>query len=298
MAAFLAVSPGNDQASASDVEFVWGNWRCASEPMSPSNITTILRHVEEMEEPSTIGCSPLGEIVADDVHGDLIWGDTNCDGGVNVQDALAQVLWYADLAQAHANCPNLGDSIANAPAANADWHVDSVDYEVPVTATGDTISTNGRVDVTVKAGNLGPDTSAAGLFFAIDVPSSQAGIRFIPLSGDTCFDLTPQQIPCSEGNPGSDPTVDFCFDGEDNDGDQLEDFDDPDCGQVRTLRESILLSAGPGAGTYERSFTIFCSAEGPLSFDISVRVEPVDGVTDPVPSNNSLDRTIAVTCVS
>lgn len=266
--------------------------------MSPDNVTTILRHAVDMELPSTIGCSPLGEIVVDDAHGNLIWGDANCDGGVDAQDALAQVLWYAGLAQLHASCPDLGDPITDAPAASSDWRVASVDYDVPLTATGNIISSSGRVDVTVHAGNLGPDASGAGLFFSIDVPASMAAIRFIPQAGDLCFDLTPQQIPCSEGNPGSDPTVDHCLDGIDNDNDQLEDFDDPDCGQNRTLREGIFLFPGPGNGVYERSFTVFCSIGGPIEFDISVRVEPASGVTDPNPSNNAIEETISLECVS
>jgi hypothetical protein len=298
IAALLAIAPGNRNAAGSDVEFVWGNWRCVADPMSTDNAITILRYVAEMEKPSTIGCSPFNEIVVDDIHGNLLWGDTNCDGIVDAQDALAQFLWYADLTELHASCPALGDAIVEPTAEESDWEVAQVDYDVPAITSGAVISSQGRVDVTVQAGNRGPDQSSAGLFLGIDIPASIAAIRFIPLSGDLCFDLTPQQIPCSEGNLGSDPTVDLCLDGVDNDGDQLEDFDDPDCGQNRTLRQSILLAPGPDNGTYERSFTIFCTVEGPVNFDIHVRVEPAEGVTDPDLSNNALDHPIAIECVS
>jgi hypothetical protein len=143
-----------------------------------------------------------------------------------------------------------------------------------------------RFDVDALARNNGPEESGAGVFFDVEINEGSVFLRWIAQSGDLCFNDSDEQIVCQEGPPSNDPTVDVCLDGNDNDGDTLADLDDPDCGEVRAVRESVFLFPGSFVGTYERSFSVLCQGTGVVDIDIMNDIEVQEGYVDPNPANN------------
>jgi hypothetical protein len=259
----------------------------------------IMRRVGGLaEEPGAGDCPALGDNVIDGEFGTLTWGDADCVGGINGKDARLMLRWHAGLAEDLSACPRLGDTLTDAPLPEADWEAIGTEFDIVQPArTGAQLSNHpSRVDVDASARNNGPEESGAGLFFEASITQGDVFVRWIAQGGDVCFDASDQQVVCQEGSPSTDPAVDRCVDGIDNDGDTTVDLDDEDCVEIRTVRESIFLFPTTGFGIYERNFTILCNSTGPVSITIENNVVVQDGYSDPNPNNNESQATLNDEC--
>lgn len=287
--ALLAVtSDGSRHAAAVEPTRTWGNWVCADNPQSTDNFQVTMRYVASLQFDNTPNCPPLGSTVTDDAFGDLTWGDADCSGAINAFDGLALLSWYAGLPGEEPGCPDLGAPIVPQQPA-ADWENDGTTFEFAGVHTQDAFNLSivpSRLDVDAQIGNRGPDASAATVLFTAQVNIGSVKIRWIGQSGDVCYDASQEPVPCAEGNPPNDPTLDNCLDGADNDGDSDVDENDSQCVEARAVRESIFLFPGLNDGIYERSFTVACLEAGPVDIDIKTRVDVDAAFVDPDLTNN------------
>lgn len=301
--AFLPLPQSDTQdARASDVELVWGNWLCAADdPQSIDNFNAVLEYIAELDFPQS-ACPVLGTTVALNDYGEQVWGDEDCDGDIDGIDALHLLLWYEDLDDGNNDCPDLGDGVVEA-GPKSDWQADAIGFEVigPY-ASGEGAQPQGQTATFNQnptliredffAHNDGPEESGAIVTFEVAVTQGSAYVRWI--SQSQCLTPADQDIPCGEATNGQ--QEDTCLDDVDNDGDQDIDEDDTDCVEVRKMAQSVLQPPGDFGPVYHRFLTIRCFEAGPLVIEFRNEVQVLPPNQDPFPTNNEFAAPLNAQC--
>ena len=118
-----------------------------------------------------------------------------------------------------------------------------------------------------------------------------------PLAPDLIASSGSNVVPCGEGDVVGVPSLngDNCLDGQDNDGDALVDFADPDCQfDVDDLHFTIDLAVSSSVDL-SRDLSVYCFGDGEFTFQILNEQSPIDA-EDPNRSNNEQAGELTVAC--
>jgi len=292
------------EASPTNVESAqWGDWNCsgssaAALPSSPSGGAGIddffeaMRFLASQQPTGSLppGCPTLGEIVDVAILGTIIWGDVDCDGDVDIDDALIILLFVAGILPPELlDCPDI-DEVLDFVEGFADFKAQSMQASLVGPASGDVEPE--FFDFFFVMGtawlihNNGPNSALVDAYWLIEqLQGGDMFYRLIAQPGDTCFDHADDEIPCGEGTHGTGPN-DSCADGEDNDDDQLVDLADPDCVQVRKLRTTVSLGSASSLNL-SRFLDVKCLTAGTPVFTINGQLVVDSEISDPDLGNNS-----------
>ena len=301
-----------------DEWLLWGDVNCSTEVDTVDGLA-VLTHVVGFPPLATgPDCPSLGDPV-----GGFAWGDVNCNEALDSIDALATLQFLVGFSpsQEEGCLPFEGHLVPPTPTADIKVVSFGPVEDPPYSIGSDFGPVNGwwpdYFTFDEVKHNNGPDPAEVDVWWFVEdaepvggaQPNGVNGVftsfRWHAQPGDICtrlslpvFSSGPNFVPCGEGDVAGVPSIngDDCLDGQDNDGDTLVDFADPDClFDIDDLHFTIELDVS-NSMDLSRSLSVFCSGDGEFTFQTLNEQRPIDA-EDPNLSNNEQAGEFTVECL-